>query len=77
MLLLAAKVYNSKKWLWIAIPKTVIRAMAFIQTKTREGFAYIKNLLQQLIVNSIAALIFLYAKTNSIENKKQQPYKSF
>ena len=58
MLLLAATVYNLKKWLRFVAPKTNIKAMALVQTKTREGFVLIKNLLLQLILSPIAASKF-------------------
>ena len=50
MLLLAATVYNLKKWLRFTAPKTAIKAMALLQAKTKEGIVCIKTLLQQLIV---------------------------
>lgn len=51
MLLLAATVYNLKKWLKYAAPKTAIKAMALVQTKTKERFVVVKNLLLQLIIS--------------------------
>lgn len=50
MLLLAATVYNLKKWLRFTAPKINIKAMVMLQTKTREIFCLIKNILLQLIL---------------------------
>ncbi len=47
MLLIAATVYNLKKWLKFTAPKTNITAM--VKTKTGEGFVFIKNSSLQLI----------------------------
>lgn len=58
MLLLAATVYNLKKWLKFTVPKTAIKAMALVQTKYREGFALFINRLLQFIVSPLAAPIF-------------------
>ena len=60
MLLLAATVYNLKKWLKFVAPKTNIKAMAMVQTKTREGFVLIKNFLLQRILSPISASKFLH-----------------
>lgn len=60
MLLLAATVYNLKKWLRFTTPQTNIKIMALVKTKTGKGFGHLKNLLQQLILKSIQAMqIFL------------------
>ncbi len=48
MLLLAATVYNLKKWLRFTTPKVVVKAAQMINPKLREGFCLIKNLLLQL-----------------------------
>ena len=58
MLLLAATVYNLKKWLKFTAPKTISKAMAMVQTKQRESYYFIKNILQLLIVSLIPAHIF-------------------
>jgi hypothetical protein len=50
MLLLAATVYNLKKWLKFTAPQTSIKAMAMIKTKAGEVFCLIKNMLVQLIL---------------------------
>ncbi len=60
MLLLAATVYNLKKWLRYTAPKTFIKAMALVQTKCRKGAAALKNTLFQLISRPIAASIFSF-----------------
>jgi hypothetical protein len=43
MLLLAATVYNLKKWLRFSAPKTAIKAMALLKTKVGKGFGLIKS----------------------------------
>lgn len=58
MLLLAATVYNLKKWLKFTAPKTNIKVM--VLTKTGESFVRIKNMLGQLIVRLIQPHIFFY-----------------
>jgi transposase len=58
MLLLAATVYNLKKWLRFVAPKTNIKTMALLQTKTREGFSLIKNLFLLLIISPVTASEF-------------------
>jgi hypothetical protein len=58
MLLLAATVYNLKKWMRFVAPKTGIKAVALVQTQTRESFVWIKNFLRQLIVRLIATSKF-------------------
>ncbi len=50
MLLLAATVYNLKKWLKFTAPQTAIKAMAMIKTKTRKGVGLIRNILLQLLL---------------------------
>jgi hypothetical protein len=62
MLLLAATVYNLKKWLRYTVPKTAIKAMALIQAKYRESFGLFKNMLLQLVSSPIAALKFSVCK---------------
>ncbi len=51
MLLIAATVYNLKKWLKFTAPKTNIKAM--VKTKTEECFVVIKNILVQFILRPI------------------------
>jgi transposase len=62
MLLLAAAVYNLKKWLRYAAPKTAIKAMALVQTKYREGFVLFISMLLQLILSLIVASKFSVCK---------------
>jgi transposase len=58
MLLLAATVYNLKKWLKYTAPKTAIKAMVMLQTKQGEGFGLFKNMLLQFILSPIGASKF-------------------
>ena len=70
MLLIAATVYNLKKWLKFTAPKTNIKAMAIMKTKTGEGFVLIKNILLQLIVRPIQAGKFFHPSLCFVKNKK-------
>jgi hypothetical protein len=56
MLLLAATVYNLKKWLRFTTPKVIVKAVQISLPKLRGGFGLIKNLLQQFILSQIPAL---------------------
>ena len=56
MLLLAASVYNLKKWLKFTAPKVIAKAVQMINPKHREGFGFIKNILRQLILSPKAAM---------------------
>jgi transposase len=58
MLLLAATVYNLKKWLRYSAPKTSIKAMAMVQTKEKGSFYLFKDMLQQLILSPVEASEF-------------------
>lgn len=58
MLLLAATVYNLKKWLRFITSKTSIKGMALVQTKCRKGVAAMKNTLFQFISRPIVTSIF-------------------
>lgn len=60
MLLLAATVYNLKKWLRFSAPKASIKAMAMLQTKDGGCFYLLKNKLPELILSPIATAKFLY-----------------
>ena len=73
MLLIAATVYNLKKWLKFTAPKTNIKAMAIMKTKTGEGFVLIKNILLQLIVRPIQAGNFFHPSLCFVKNKKNSP----
>ncbi|MBC7829932.1 MAG: IS1182 family transposase [Chitinophagaceae bacterium] len=56
MLLLAASVYNLKKWLKFTAPKTNIKTIAMLQTKSGEVFRLIKTGLIKLILSPIAEI---------------------
>ena len=53
MLVLAATVYNLKKWLKFTAPKTNIKVLAMLKTKAGEGFWLIKTILMKLILRPI------------------------
>jgi transposase len=55
MLLLAATVYNLKKWLKFTAPEIIAKAAQMINPKLREGFGLIKNILLQLVLSPKAA----------------------
>ena len=58
MLILAATVYNLKKWLKYTAPKTGIKAMALVQTNYGAGLRLFKIFLSQLILSPIASSKF-------------------
>lgn len=58
MLLIAASVYNLKKWLKFTTPKTNIQVMAMVKPKAREAFVLIKTALLRLITVPNAAGFF-------------------
>lgn len=58
MLLIAATVYNLKKWLRFTAPKVIAKAAVMLQTKVREGFGLIKNILLRPILRPKQAGIF-------------------
>lgn len=60
MLVLAATVYNLKKWLRFNGSKTAI--MAQVQTKYRKGYVLITHLLLQLILSLKATPTFSVCK---------------
>ena len=55
MLLLAATVYNLKKWLKFTTPKVITKAAKMIILKYGEGFGLVKNILRQLILGANVA----------------------
>jgi transposase len=55
MLLLAATVYNLKKWLKFTAPKVIAKTAQMINPKFQKGFGHIKNILRQLILRPIQA----------------------
>ncbi len=59
MLLLAATVYNLKKWLKFVSPKSNIKTMAILQTKAKEVFTLIKTMFTRLITRQNTAVYFL------------------
>ena len=60
MLLLAATVYNLKKWLRYTAPKTAIKEMAMLQTKSKEVYSRIKIMLLLFILSPIQSGKFFY-----------------
>ena len=61
MLLLAATVYNLKKWLKFVSPRSTIKTMAFIKTKAKRGFALLKKIYTKLITGQMRQPVFLPA----------------
>jgi transposase len=59
MLLIAASVYNLKKWLKFTAPKTNIKVMALVKTKAREAFVLVKTAFIKLIARQNAPTYFL------------------
>jgi transposase len=70
MLLLAATVYNLKKWLRFTAPKTNSKVMAMLQTRTREIFCLIKNILLQLILRPVQPGNFFHPSLCFVKNQK-------
>ena len=60
MLLVAATVYNLKKWLKFTAPKVIAKAAQMINPKLREGFGLLKNRLLQLILRPKAPMKIFY-----------------
>ena len=61
MLLIAATVYNLKKWLKFTAPKTNSKIVAMVKTKAREAFVLIKTQFLKLITELNAPAYFLAA----------------
>jgi hypothetical protein len=61
MLVLAATVYNLKKWLKYTTPKTAVKAMAILKTSERECFELFKIILRQPVLSPIGASAILYS----------------
>jgi hypothetical protein len=59
MLLLAATIYNLKKWLKFTAPKANIKTMAMLKTKAREVFVLIKTSFIKLNAGQNAPTYFL------------------
>ena len=70
MLLLAATVYNLKKWLKFTAPKTNIKAMALLKTKAAEAFVLIKNNLLKLCIRQNVGLKILCLSGYKLSIKK-------
>ncbi len=70
MLLLAATVYNLKKWLKFTAPQTAIKAMAMIKTKTRKGVGLIRNILWQLLLRPMQPGKFFRPSLCYVKNQK-------
>jgi hypothetical protein len=58
MLILAATVYNFKKWLKFTAPKAIAQASQMINPKLRECFGLIKNMIIQLVLKPMRAKKF-------------------
>jgi len=70
MLLLAATVYNLKKWLKFTAPKTNIKTIAMLQTKFGEVFCVIKTVLMKLILSPIEAMKIFDLSPSLVKNQK-------
>lgn len=69
MLLLAATVYNLKKWLKFTTPKVIAKAVQMINPNHGEGFGLIKNILLQLILRLIGAGKFFHSSLCFVKNQ--------
>jgi hypothetical protein len=70
MLLLAATVYNLKKWLKFMAPKTNSKVMAMIKTKAGEVFCLFKSGLLKLVLRHIQPGIFSHPLVYFIKNQQ-------
>ena len=70
MLLLAATVYNLKKWLKFITPKTNIKAMAMLKAKAGKAFVCIKMAILKLITVQNAALKYFTSIAVKCQIKK-------
>lgn len=61
MLLLAATVYNLKKWLKFTAPTSNAKTIALLKIKVKEAFVFVKMLFAGLITKQNATLYFLPA----------------
>ena len=68
MLLVAATVYNLKKWLKFTAPKVIAKAAQMINPKLREGFGLLKNRLLQLILRPKAPMKIFHLSSCFIKN---------
>jgi hypothetical protein len=76
MLLLAATVYNLKKWLRFTAPDIITKSAKMIMPKYREGFCLIKNILLLLILRPIQARNYFHHSLCFVKNQKQTWHKS-
>jgi len=77
MLLLAATIYNLKKWLKFTAPKVTAKAAQMIIPKHGEGFGLIKNILLQLILRPTQTRKFFSQSLCLVRNQKWSWHKSF
>jgi len=70
MLLLAATIYNLKKWLKFTAPKEIAKATQMIIPKHGESFGLIKNILLQLILKPIQTRIFFHQSLCFVKNQQ-------
>jgi len=70
MLLIAATVYNLKKWLKFTAPKVIGKIAQMIKPKLREGFGLIKNILLQLILRPVQTGKLFHQSLCIIKNQK-------
>lgn len=66
MLLLAATVYNLKKWLRFTATKTIIKAMAMVKTKNRDVFYFLKTICIKPILRRIRPLTIFSRQTHVV-----------
>jgi len=77
MLLLAATVYNLKKWLRFTAPDIIAKAAQMITPGCGKGFGLIKNILLLLILRPIQTRTFFHPSLCFVKNQKQTRHKSF
>jgi hypothetical protein len=70
MLLLAATVYNLKKWLKFTAPKVIAKAAQMINQKHGEVFGLMKNSLLQFILRPIQAGKYFHLSLCLVKNQK-------
>ncbi len=68
MLLLAATVYNLKKWLKFTAPKTNSKVMAMLKTKAGAGFGFCKSIFARLILKQVRPRKFLRLQIHAAKN---------
>jgi len=70
MLLLAAAIYNLKKWLKFTAPKEIAKATQMIIPKHGVSFGLIKNILLQLILRPIQTRILFHQSLCFVKNQQ-------